>query len=353
MPLRDRLLDLLALPAVPLAAALTPLAVHRPAPREPVSPLRPRPHAPLSRGDTLKVLSWNVQFCGSRRELFFYDGGPRIHVPPADIAETIEAVAGLLRREAPTLTFLQEVDRKATRTGCRDQLRELLDALPPQSAAAATYWKAPFVPTPPAAPLGRVDMHLATLTPHGIQAAERHQLALLDEPAWRQAFNLKRALLTCDIPLAEGGVLKVANTHLSAFSFGDGTLDRQVSALAAWMESHPPEQPWILAGDFNLLPPGDDPSRLNLSRTLYSPDAENPLRQLIPRFQTAHPLPGPGTYLPHGAAEADRTIDYLFYGGPLEVVASGVLSADNDISDHLPLWAELRLSAPAGGSRSS
>jgi endonuclease/exonuclease/phosphatase family metal-dependent hydrolase len=347
------LLDLLALPAVPLAAALLPWAAHHPAPIESVAPLRPAARQPLSRGDTVRVLSWNIQFCGSRREAFFYDGGPRVHVPPEDVEESLQGIVAALTDIAPTITLLQEVDRNAQRTGRRDQLRALLDELPPQSSASATYWRSPFVPSPVKTPLGRVDMHLATLSSHGIAAASRQQLALLKEPRWRQRFNLKRALLTVDIPLTGGGSLALANTHLSAFSYGDGTLDEQVEALAAWMDSHPPDRPWILAGDLNLLPPDDEPARLGLSRPLFSAPQDNPLRRLIPRFKSAFPTRGAETYLPHGSPEADRTIDYIFYGGPLTLTSASVKRRYNAVSDHLPLVAELKLSGPPGGRSSS
>jgi len=343
--MRQRLLDLLALPAVPLAAALSPLAAHRPAPHAPVAPLRPDTRRPLSRGDTVSVLSWNIQFSAGRGEPFFYDGGPRVHATPEEVEATLSGIAAVLRERSPSVTFLQEVDRDATRTGRRDQLRALMERLPGQSAASATYWRAPFVPTPLRSPVGRVNMHLSTLTPHGIAQAHRTQLALLDEPRVRRMFNLKRALLTADIPVQGGGVLKVANTHLSAFSFGDGTLDKQVDTLAAWMDSHPPDQPWLLAGDFNLLPPTDDPERLALSRPLYASAGDNPLRKLIPRFQVALDTADPAlrTYLPHGSAAADRTIDYIFYGGPLSLEGAGVLREKHALSDHLPLWADFRL----------
>jgi endonuclease/exonuclease/phosphatase family metal-dependent hydrolase len=174
-------------------------------------------------------------------------------------------------------------------------------------------------------------------------------LALLDEPRLFQALNLKRALLTAEIPV-EGleKPLAVAVTHLSAFSFGDGTHPKQVEALAAWMASHPPDQPWILAGDMNLLPPGDDRNRLTTERELYA-DEPNPINQLIPRFTEVFSdqlSPANRTYLPFGAAEPDRKIDYIFYGGPLEIRSAQVLREHSAISDHLPIRLEMVIPLP-------
>ena len=64
------------------------------------------------------------------------------------------------------------------------------------------------------------------------------------------------------MPLA-GGTVRLLHTHLSAFSRGDGTVPRQVATLRqcaarARRDGHG----WLLAGDFNALPPGIDPSGL-------------------------------------------------------------------------------------------
>ena len=170
--------------------------------------------------------------------------------------------------------------------------------------------------------------------------ALRDEAALMDEARVVQALNLKRALLTAEVPVAGlDQPLAVAVTHLSAFSFGDGTLEAQVAALADWMESRPPGQPWVLAGDFNLLPPGDNRDRLAVERDLYA-DETNPIESLIPRFTTAFPDPldpAARTYLPFGADSPDRKIDYVFVGGPVRVQSAEVLVRHSDISDHLPI----------------
>jgi endonuclease/exonuclease/phosphatase family metal-dependent hydrolase len=196
--------------------------------------------------------------------------------------------------------------------------------------------------------MGRVGLHLGILSKYQIDSAKRTQLALLQEPRWRQYFNLKRALLESSLPIGLGSdrsSLKVAVTHLSAFSNGDGTLTKQIEQIKEWMESQPPDQPWILAGDFNLLPPGDNPDRLKGDASLYA-DETNPIEQLFKLFTevTGNPLsPEARTYLPFGATEPDRKIDYIFYGGPIEVFSAKVLTEANEISDHLPMEIKFQL----------
>ncbi|MFT5684512.1 MAG: endonuclease/exonuclease/phosphatase family metal-dependent hydrolase [Myxococcota bacterium] len=326
------------------AALLTSIrAGYRPEPVEPVEPFGPEGAPPIPVGEAFTVLCWNLQFAGSRKHHFFYDGGPAVHVPPADVEETVRGITALLSEQAPDIALLQEIDRDADRTGRRDQLRRYRDSGRGLKWASTPYHRAAYVPHPTHEPMGRVDLHLGMLSRRGLLDVQRIALPLLDEPRIRQAFNLKRALMTAVVPIEGGGTLRVANTHLSAFSRGDGTLARQVAVLKAWMESQPPDQPWLLAGDFNLLPPGDTPARLSTESDLYADDT-NPIGALLPAFREAFGdqlAEGARTYQPFGASGPDRKIDYVFYGGPLEVISAEVLRSD--LSDHLPLSVTLRL----------
>ena len=336
-------LAVLALPAA-LITALT--SEYRPDDVEPVE-VYGRPGPPLSPKTPFSVLCWNLQFAGSREHHFFYDGGDVVRVPPEDVERTVAGIAALLDAHRPDLTLLQEIDRDADRTGRRDQLRRYLRSA--HQWASTPYHRAAYVPHPPRAPMGRVDMHLGLLSQRGLLDAERTALPLLSEPRLRQMFNLKRAILSAAVPIEGGGILRVANTHLSAFSHGDGTLAKQVAVLKAWMDAQPPDQPWILAGDFNLLPPGDDPARLATESNLYR-DATNPIEALLPEFREAFVevfgtalAPAARSYQPFGQ-QPDRKIDYLFFGGPLEVCSAEVLASD--LSDHLPLMATFQLKQP-------
>ncbi len=306
--------------------------------------------APLAPSQTLGVLSWNIQYCGSRKHQFFYDGGDAVHVPAGDVADMVAAVASGIRAHDPDLVLLQEVDRNSKRTGRRDQLAGILRLTPFPRWTSAHYHRAPYVPHPPGDHLGRVDMNLATLARPALGACHRHQLPLLDEPLHRRLFNLRRAVLVTEIPREEGPPLVALNTHLSAFSRGDGTLARQVAVLDSLLdELDAGGHPWILAGDLNMLPPGDDPSRLGDDAELY--DEVNPIAALFEggrrsafdvREQPDHPGEL-GTYLPFGADTPDRTLDYVFVSGGIEVVSARVLTDLTHVSDHLPLFVEVRV----------
>jgi endonuclease/exonuclease/phosphatase family metal-dependent hydrolase len=188
-----------------------------------------------------------------------------------------------------------------------------------------------------------MDLHVAFLCRAPILAPRRIPLPGLHESALRAHFNLHRALFEAIVPLPGGGPLRVGNVHLSAFSGGDDTLAHQVAAVDAWMTDGAP--PTLVGGDFNLLPPGDDPSRLPTDR------ADHPReRGTIDPFFDRHPsvlppqgqlTPERGTYLPPGAAVPDRTLDWVFLHGGLRCERAWVEPVDPFLSDHRPVVAEL------------
>ena len=194
-------------------------------------------------------------------------------------------------------------------------------------------------------------MHLGIFTRGPLNSAKRVQLPMLSENRLRRAFNLKRALLTATIPInGSPKPLAIAVTHLSAFSYGDGTLERQVAKLDEWMGQHDPDQPWILAGDMNMLPPGDDPDRLGEVEAVAYADEKNPLEAIIPKYKTVFTKllsPESYTYLPFIAKAPDRKIDYIFYGGPIDVVSTHIGKEHLPLSDHLPLVVEFVVKPPS------
>jgi len=249
---------------------------------------------------------------------------------------------------APDIALLQEVDRGSIRTGLIDQLPAYSAALRAKCEASTPYHRSPFVPHPLHQPMGRVDMHLAVAAGPRIEAAVRHALPLLQESRLRQLFNLKRALLVAEVPIADAAQpLAVAVSHLSAFSKDDGTIAEQVGVLAQWMYERPAGQPWVLGADFNALPPGDNDARLGGASPAYR-GAEPVMSALLEARSNAFPAalaPEARTWMPFGSPEADRKIDWLFYGGPLELLEARVGTEYHDLSDHLPLIARFRLAA--------
>lgn len=316
---------------------------YHPDAREVLEPECIRPGKVLKSGDEFSVLSWNIQFSASREEAFFYDGGEAVHVPSERVERTMGAIAEFIREQNPDLVFLQEVDRDSARTGRVDQLQAYLGAGEWACWSSTPYHRSRYVPHPSSQHLGRVDMHLAVLSRFALGTGERIALPGLAEGWLRRQFNLRRALQSLALPVEGGGSIRLGNTHLSAFSRGDGTLGHQVAVLQAWMVE---DTRWLLAGDMNLLPPGDTPARLGGTESSYADDP-NPALGLKPEVHDVARgdllAESERTYVPFGAAEPDRKIDYLLSGDGLELVEHEVLRSPIELSDHLPIRAVYRV----------
>lgn len=328
-------------------------STHHPAAEEPAM-IAGADDAPLApAGRALTVMSWNIQFlAGNRDNHFFYTGGTD---PWPDLARTVtvaDEVAAVIMDADPDIVLLQEVDDGADRTHGRDQLAMLLDRLAGRYPVhtSAFYWKAAFVPHP--AIMGRVGMKLTILSKYRLENAVRHALpAISSDDILRRQFNMKRAVLTADLPLEDGGRLHVMNAHLSAFAQGSDTMKRQVAKVMSLIQSQEDTgTPWIVGGDFNLLPSDGVYERMAAdTRRDYNP-ADTELAPMMARFKaipslTAANGPDAALWFTHGppddpARAPDKTLDYLFYGGPLYLGDHGVLHAGTRlISDHLPVMA--------------
>jgi endonuclease/exonuclease/phosphatase family metal-dependent hydrolase len=297
-------------------------------------------------GEPFRVLSWNVQFAASREPHFFYDGGNAVGVTRETVERTLERLATELLEADADVVLLQEVDRRSRRTAFIDQHAELLRRVAYPMHAAAPYWRVRYVPFPSHERIGRVHMDLSAFSRLKILEARRFPLARLAEPAWRRAFNLRRGVLEIDVA-TEIGAMRIFDVHLSAFSRGDGTLDRQVGELLQRLvETDAARIPWIMAGDLNALPPGDDASRLR--DAFEYPEATSPIAPLLDRWRC--PIP-PGrlldpafrTYLPPGAADADRILDWVLVSEGIAVEGFQVRKPPGDPSDHRPLQLDARL----------
>ncbi len=305
----------------------------------------------LKSGQEVKVLSWNVQYMGSKNYVFWYDmpesDGPDLRATPEDITATFESVVEVIKRENPDVILIQEIDDNAKRTDYENQLERLMAMLPDEYRyySEAWYWKARYIPIKEIQ--GRVGMKLMTISKYEINQSTRHQLALREVSALRQMFDLKRALLETRLPVEGGEDFIVMNTHLSAFAQGEDTMQRQVDQLKRLMDVYTEtNHPWIIGGDFNLLPPGKAYSLLpDHQQYYYQEDTE--LKRLMDAYPSVPSLENVNgdeleqwfTHYPNDprVAGPDRTIDYIFYSRDMQVKAARVMQEEPIVSDHLPV----------------
>lgn len=312
----------------------------------------------LEAGQSLKILSWNVQYMAGKNYVFFYDkldgSGPDERPSSGDIKQTLQEVARVIIEQDPDIVLLQEVDENAKRTDYQDQLEALLLLLPEHYRAhtSAWYWQAAFVPHPRI--MGRVGMKLSVISKYKMRQAWRYQLALIPQNWYMQQFNIKRALQEVRFPVRGGQDISIFNTHLSAFSQNTNTLERQVEQVYQQLKaSENKGRNFIIGGDFNLLPNDAAYKRLGkVEQAYYNPETE--LKKLLRAYPS---VPSQATMqsqdyakhytmFPNGSSgkSPDRTIDYLFYSPRLELGTHEVLQENTlHISDHLPIVAEFRL----------
>ncbi|MDH1262448.1 endonuclease/exonuclease/phosphatase family protein [Pseudomonas sp. GD03944] len=329
----------------------------RPAPQEDVAVSCTGKAPLLQPGQALKVMTWNVQYLAGKRHVFWYDlasgDGPDSRPSSDDLARTLDEVVRVVREEQPDILLLQELHDGAKASDYQDQLallQERLQGVYPCSAQAF-YWKSAFVPHPRI--LGSVGMKLGTLSRYRIERAERLQLPEMPGTLLSRPFDLKRALLVSYLPLRDGGRLAAINTHLDAFAQGDDTMQRQVAMTTALLDRLQAKRtPWLLGGDFNLLPPGQYRQLPPEQRSWYAPEGElRGLAERYPMVPDLHQASGPQraqwyTHYPNdpGVKGPDRTLDYLFHSPQLTRLDASVRQHDTlAISDHLPVLARLLL----------
>jgi endonuclease/exonuclease/phosphatase family metal-dependent hydrolase len=309
----------------------------------------------LEPGQDVTVLSWNVQYMAGTDYVFWYDlldeSGPDERPSSEAISATFEEVARVIAEEDPDVIVLQEVDDGAARTDGEDQLARLLGMLDESYAchASAFYWKAAYVPHPRI--MGSVGMKLSTVSRYAIDDATRYQLARMPNDLLTRQFDIRRATLGTRLPVAGGEGLVVLNTHLDAFAQGTDTMQQQVAETRALLDD-PTETgtPWIIGGDFNLLPPGRQYDDLGpAQQAYYQPESE--LTVLTDAYDSVPSLEQANgddredwfTHAPNDPAVdgTDRTIDFLFHGPDLQLGDHHVRGDPETvpISDHLPVVA--------------
>ena len=301
--------------------------------------------APMISGEKeLKLLNWNIQFLAGSGYYFYYEGGDDTRPSSEDIAKTTKKVAQVIKEEDPDIILLQEVDDGAKRTDYEDQLQKILDLLPDEyrSYSSAFYWKAAFSPHPKI--LGSVGMKLSVISKYRIASATRYQLPLKPDNWFVRQFDLKRAVLEVRLPKETGNELVVFDTHLTAFAFGSDIRTRQVKEVHSLLEqTSSAGNPWIIGGDFNLQPPGTGTEEEGVLKPLF----DN--YRAAPGYEEVNG-PEPANWYTHFPNDPtikapNKTIDYFFLSNDISLGDRYVIREDTlDISDHLPLVIELKLS---------
>lgn len=295
----------------------------------------------------LKVLSWNVGYCGlGEGSDFFMDGGKNVKSANQDtVLKYMLGIKEYLRSEDPDLIMLQEVDTDSARTYHIDQTEYFTAG---ESVHALNY-SCVFVPIP-LPPIGQVNSGLFTTTDLDISQAERVSLPCPFK--WPvSAANLKRCLLVTYLPIKDSSKqLVLVNLHLEAYDDGEGKI-AQTKQLREFIELEYEKGNYVIAGgDFNQVFPGGLDAFPNTHEELWSPGILD--EKVLPGedWQFAYDLETPSCRLlnqPYNPADTENTQHYVIDGfilSPnikLETVECADLGFEN--SDHNPVIMEVRL----------
>jgi endonuclease/exonuclease/phosphatase family metal-dependent hydrolase len=310
-------------------------------------------------GQSLKVLTWNVQTMSGKNYVFWSDlpnnDGPDEKPSPKDITLTLSEVARIIKDEKPDIILLQEIDNGAERTNYENQFARLMKLLPSDYVCntSAFDWKAAYVPHPRIR--GAVGWQVAILSKYKISAAERHQLAVPPSSIIEKPFRIKPAILEAHLPMTGGGEFIAMTVHLDLYVPGTDTKTvqlEQINQLLASLDKA--DVPWVIGGDFNLLPFDDAAfQRLPVEhQRSYNPQSEIKLmfdkHQAVPSSDevTGANFAQWFTRFPNDPAilAPDRTLDYMFMSPGIIIGDHYVRLKDTlKISDHFPLISNLKL----------
>lgn len=309
----------------------------------------------LEPGQTVKIMSYNVQFmAGNQNYRFFYEGGADIGPQEETMNQTIQAVAQIITAEDPDILLLQEMDDGAKRTHYVDQLAQLRYALAHKYPAYTQtfYWQAAFIPHPSG--IGAAGMKMVILSKYHIDSAVRRALPQPKRGWFVDHFYPKRAILEARLPLTDGRELAVMNTHYEAFTRGTDISQREVAATMTHLQNLTAQgTPWIIGGDFNLLPPGQYERIAPDSQKYYNHPTEiTPLyEQFQPIIPPSHNLTDEEmtqwfSLLPNNEQYTKPvvTLDHFFTSHNLKIQNSHIRHENTyHISDHLPLITTIQL----------
>lgn len=302
----------------------------------------------LRRGDTVRIVSWNIGYAGLGDDMdFFYDGGKRMRTSQARTVENLQRILRFLQRRTADsarvdFILLQEVDLDSRRSYGINEYDSLRRALPGYESWMGLNYVADFVPIPLTDPMGRVKGGVATFSRWRPERVVRYGYPSGFSFPMR-LFNLKRCLLSAAIPVQDTATgrfdtLFVNNTHNTAYDTGD-MRSRELAFLRNYLSDKPYS---ITAGDWNSCPPGYRPSRAALEDAHFRPfpigqtDFPSDLRFVYDSCTPSVRY----DYEPYRAGSTTTTVvDFALCGPEIEGVGCETIDLEFKSSDHNPVVA--------------
>lgn len=214
---------------------------------------------PETVGDTVRLVSWNVGYCGlGENEDFVMDGGKGAGKPEReDFDYYFDGVSETLDELDADIYLLQEVDEDSARSYGANEVKSFSEGRNAHSWAYAQNYLCPFVPFP-WPPMGRMNSGIMTTADYAVEDGTAERIALPCPFSWPvRTANLKRCLLITRYKIPElDRELVVVNLHLEAYDDGEGKA-AQTAMLFEVLEAEYEKGNYVVAGgDFNQTFPG-------------------------------------------------------------------------------------------------
>lgn len=291
---------------------------------------------------SLSVVTYNIGYLSGMANNLPVDWR---HVP---IEEHLKSVERFLSESKPDIIALQEIDFDSERSHRIDMLDKLAASGNFSFAARAINWSHRYVPFPywpPTAHFARIVSGQAILSRYPITS---HDRIVLPKPAdntwWYNLFYLDRLIQAVTLQI-NGRPLHVVNLHLEAYK--RDTREHQAKIVARFVQALP-DEPVLLLGDFNTVPP--TAAQKHAFKTRHAGDFrdESTYESLLRSggFHSATADLSPRETFTFPADRPDRQVDHILYNHWILPEAASIASPGGraaPASDHLPVLFRFKI----------
>lgn len=303
--------------------------------------------SPLSAGEELSILTWNLGF-GAYNDTFsfFMDGGKYSRAYSREICENnIQTAIASMQAQSADIILLQEVDVKGTRSHDVDQIKMIETAFSgSHSSVYAQNYDSGYLFFPLHSPIGSNQGGILTLAKAQITGALRRSLPV--EGGIRKFFDLDRCYSVSRIPVSNGKELALFNLHLSAYTADGLIATEQIRLLLADMQKEFDAGNYVIAGgDFNKDLWGNSSAFTGISAEAYPWAQAFPAELLSDDFtlvnscNAADPvLSCRNADMPYEQGKTfEITLDGFIASDNIQIFSCDVLDEGFRVSDHNPV----------------
>ena len=311
---------------------------------------------PIPIGQPIKVMTYNIQFAlGEYRR--FWKKDEKAMPSKSQVMTTLAGIEKVILDERPDILFLQEASRHSIISHYIDQIAAIRERLGADYCVKNEYyWNKAYVPS--GQMWGAMDYSLVILSRYSMARTRKTDLPnKLSLTSW---FAPHRFLMETDLQIENGQTVTLLNTHLAAHDREGSLRLSQATAVHRRLQKLNRQRiPFILAGDFNLIPPGarqwlpeNQQSRFGkkMHMGIYYNDAR---LGVIPSLEdaTGSERQKWTTAYDENLYELDLNLDYLVYSNTsISLMNSRVLQEYRYLSDHVPVTAVFQLNEPEDSS---